>query len=96
MSGLSIKRNIYKIVVGAVIVLGLGFIISFANQATTYAQTPGTNTATGGAGSPTAGTTTTAGNTNNSPTQTTCAVEKIGWLLCPVIQSAGKIGDALV
>lgn len=25
--------------------------------------------------------------------ETTCAIEKIGWILCPIIEGAGKIGD---
>lgn len=31
--------------------------------------------------------------TNNSDDSITCAIEKIGWILCPLIESAGRVGD---
>lgn len=30
---------------------------------------------------------------DDSDTGTTCAIEKMGWILCPVIETAGKMGD---
>lgn len=38
---------------------------------------------------PAAANATNSGNDND----TTCAIEKIGWILCPVIETSGKIGD---
>lgn len=32
-------------------------------------------------------------NTADSDTETTCAIEKVGWILCPVIESSSWIGD---
>ncbi|MDB5183905.1 MAG: rane protein of unknown function, partial [Candidatus Saccharibacteria bacterium] len=36
----------------------------------------------------------TANSQTPSKTQTTCSIEKVGWILCPVIQTAGKVGDS--
>ncbi len=40
-----------------------------------------------------AGTGTGTGTTEDQDEGLTCAIEKVGWMLCPVIESAGKVGD---
>ncbi len=37
--------------------------------------------------------TTGSGASSSGDNVTTCAIEKLGWILCPLIQTAGKVGD---
>ncbi|USN96565.1 MAG: hypothetical protein H6797_05915 [Candidatus Nomurabacteria bacterium] len=94
MLGLSIRKHTKKIVVGAIIVLGLFSAFPTISPQSAYAAppvaptSPTTGTANGGTGS---GTSTSQNSGTSAPT--TCAIEKIGWILCPVIEWGGKIGD---
>ena len=84
MLGLS-KRKIAKIISGVVIILALALGAFTTASPTSYAAPlPGT-----------ADDSTQAADTSGSDTsnEVSCAIDKIGWILCPLIEKAGVVGD---
>lgn len=75
----SIKKSKTKIVVSILAPILLFFSLLFSSSA--YAAVPQTTTQTP-PGGPIA-----------NEDGTTCAVEKIGWFVCPIVESSAKIGD---
>jgi hypothetical protein len=74
---------------------GLAFamllVVSFFTTTLTSTASADPTDPTAGQAAPGANQTTTQ--QQNANAQTTCSIEKIGWILCPVIQTAGKVGD---
>lgn len=75
----SIKKSKTKIVVSILAPILLFFSLLFSSSA--YAAVPQTTTQTP-PGGPIA-----------NEDGTTCAVEKVGWFVCPIVESSAKIGD---
>ena len=83
-----LKRNIKKTILGGFILLALAFFGTGIVSENAYAQPsdPGGVTAP-----PPADEDPKAAEVSDD--ETTCSIEKLGWLLCPVIETAGRIGD---
>lgn len=75
------KKRLYAILGAFVFVLGVSFAINAVTSQSTLAQTPGTNNQT------------TPPEEEEGTTQTTCSVEKIGWILCPFLEVTSKAAD---
>lgn len=84
MLGLSGKHK--KLVIGAAFVLGLSFSL-LGSTGPTYAA-PGDNV---DQKTPSSQDT---GQNAGSGDETTCAIEKMGWILCPIIETSGKVADS--
>lgn len=84
MLGLSIRKHTRKItVVGIVFILGLFSVLPAISPQLAYAAPNDTISPLGNG----------AQQTNSSTDPTTCAIEKVGWILCPVIEMFSKVGD---
>ncbi len=91
-----LKRNTKKTVVGGIVVLLLSLFSIGLAPSTSFAQPTDTNTTTDQANQPPPGDGTTSQDdqeASSTDDETTCSIEKLGWLLCPVIETAGRIGD---
>lgn len=86
MLGLFSKQNIAKTIAPLLLVVGLCFTLATATAIPASAQDPPGNPV------PSAEDTGQTGGVNEDE-EVTCAIEKLGWVLCPVIEQAGDIGD---
>lgn len=89
MYDLSTKKNIIKILAPIFFIVGLFFSLILFHHDVAFAA-PG-DTGTTGTGSNGGQAVTDASNKDSS--DTTCAIEKMGWILCPIIETSGKVGD---
>lgn len=86
MLGLSGKHK--RLIFGAALVLGL-CLSWFTVYPTVYAAPlDSSNQSTANQNGNSTQTT-----NNTADSGTTCAIEKLGWILCPIIETAGKVGD---
>lgn len=85
MYSLLCKKNIVKIFIPVLFIVGLSLAL-FASPSNTAMADINTNQVTNGAAS-------SANNSNNKDSDITCAIEKMGWILCPIIETSGKVGD---
>lgn len=89
MYDLSTKKNIIKILAPIFFIVGLFFSLILFHHDVAFAA-PG-DTGTTGTGSNGGQAVTDASNKDSS--DITCAIEKMGWILCPIIETSGKVGD---
>lgn len=93
MLGLS-KRNIIINIHRTVLVLVLLFTFGIIGSQQVGAQ-PVDNSSNGSNQTPATGQEDTSGGTEDTTEQDeiTCAIEKVGWIVCPLIDASGKVGD---
>lgn len=89
MYGLLYKKNILKIFTPCLLFVGLslaivGYSPTIAFAAPSDSGAVPTITSTGQSGQ--------TGSTDKN-SDVTCAIEKMGWILCPIIETSGKVGD---
>lgn len=102
------KLAILVLLVGILVSAGINISITnttaFAVAGCPGLESPGTGANDGKCldqnGQPTGNTPTTSQNgapsanpTTAGDEETTCAIEKVGWILCPIIEASGKVGD---
>lgn len=96
MSKLFSVKTILRNTLFVVTVLGFAVFFTYPRTGvspnTAYA-TP--NVTTGVSATPTTTATAAATNTGSSSSSTNCAVEKIGWIVCPIMEGAAKATDKL-
>lgn len=73
------KKNLLKIVAPCLLFVGLSLAIVGLHPTIAFAAPP-VPTVTGT-------------DTTNKDSDITCAIEKMGWILCPIIETSGKVGD---
>lgn len=79
----SAKRNIPKILVCALLVVGIGVSAQLSASSVVYAAPD----------DPAPGITDKEGDKAADEEEVSCAIDKIGWILCPLIEKAGVVGD---
>lgn len=84
MFGLFIKKHTTTILISTLLTLGFVFVLSLTAPSNVYAD-PVVAPQQSSEQSPTSA--------DDSDAGTTCAIEKVGWFLCPIIEASGKIGD---
>ena len=89
MYDLSTKKNIIKILAPIFFIVGLFFSLILFHHDVAFAA-PGD---TGTTGTSNNGGQAATDTSNKDSSDITCAIEKMGWILCPIIETSGKIGD---